>query len=96
MPEGLFYISIWLLYINYAFPAKIFGFQYRQFPLYITVQFLKLLHNPKFTLIRIDPTLNYLSHLISYVYIFTMPLYMFKMLLLSVSFEYETHRGKYF
>ena len=86
MPEGFFSISMWLLYIKYAFPGKIFGFQYRQFPLYIKVQFLKLLHNPKFTHIIIEPTPNYLSHLISYVYISTVPMYMFKMLFLSVFF----------
>jgi hypothetical protein len=49
-----------------------------EFPLYSFYVTLK------FTQVRIHPTSTYLSHLISYIYVFTMSVYMFTMLLLSV------------
>jgi hypothetical protein len=49
----------------------------------LRVPFPKLLPNPKFTYVGIDPTVTYLSHLIGFVYVFTVSWRMFMLLFVS-------------
>jgi hypothetical protein len=71
--------------------------KYQQFLTYMRAPFLKLLRNPKCMQIGIDTTPTYLSCLIIYValYVFKMPVCVFKILFL-ILFSYEKHKLKCF
>ena len=61
--------------------------------MFLTCVRIQLYINCNWCALEFTPPPTYLSHLISYVYVFTMLVYMFQMLIL-LFFSYEMHKVK--